>query len=104
MNVYESGAAAVAPAASVADCTGLPMSAAPAPVASVARWKRLAKPAPVEPPPWLVIVEVKVAAVPAVAVVGETAPAIRSGDVLVVTLISFVQVAVVPPVPVTVPV
>ena len=55
------------------------MSVAPDPLASVALWKRSVKAAPVEAAPGFEIVAVSDIGVPAVALVGETAPAVRSG-------------------------
>jgi len=51
----------------------------PPPPAAVATWNKLLKLAPVDPVPMFEIIVVKVRAVPAVAVVGEGAPAVRSG-------------------------
>jgi hypothetical protein len=51
----------------------------PPPLAAVATWKSLRKVAPVEAEPVLDIVVLKVWAVPAVAVAGDGAPAVRSG-------------------------
>ena len=62
-------------------CAYVPISVAPVPLLSVALWKRFVKPAPVVALPTFEIVEERATAVPAVAEVGETAPAVRSGEV-----------------------
>ena len=77
-NAYDSVALVLPPEAS-AEAVCVPMSVALVPDASVARWKRLVKPAPVDAEPAFEIVDVSVTAVPTVAVVGEMVPAERSG-------------------------
>jgi hypothetical protein len=57
----------------------VPMSVALAPPALVARWKRVVKPRPVLALPVLVTIALKTFESPAVAEVGDTAPAVRSG-------------------------
>ncbi len=76
-NVYESVAAPVPEAAS-APLVCVPISVLPVPDASVARWNRLVKPAPVAADPLLEMVEESVTAVPLVAAVGVTEPATKS--------------------------
>ena len=60
----------------------------PPPEAAVATWKRLLKDTPVEADPIFEMVVVKVRPVPAVAEVGEGAPAVRSGMTEVVKVAS----------------
>lgn len=67
-----------APAAS-GSIPGAPISVAPFPLLSFARWKRLLKPVPVEAFPLLVIGAWNVVATPAVTEVGMIAPGTRSG-------------------------
>lgn len=62
------------------------MSLAPVPSDAVARWKRFVKPVPVEPFPVFETVAENVAAVPAVAEVGETGPAVKSGRAVIAKL------------------
>ena len=76
-NVYDSVAATLPlPASTVAVC--VPISVAPVPEASVARWNKLVNPAPVEAAPMFETVAVSVTAAPVVAAVGVTPPAVKS--------------------------
>lgn len=66
-------------AASVGITTGAVSIMVPPPFMAVATCMKLLKEVLVLPEPMLLTVELKVLAVPTVAVVGETAPAVRSG-------------------------
>lgn len=68
----------------------------PPPLAAVATWKKLEKLAPVPAVPMFEIVEEKVRAVPAVAVDGVGAPAVRSGRGAAATVTVIVSVPVRP--------
>ena len=61
------------------------MTVAPVPIASVAVWKTFVKEAPVEPVPEFEMVEDRVTAVPAVAVVGVIDDVVRSAIATLVT-------------------
>ncbi len=77
LNVCERVAEKVPPFARELERTNVPISVAPVPESSVAVWKRLVKPVPVDAVPVFEMVEERVRAAPVVAVVGVTEPAIR---------------------------
>ncbi len=76
--VYEKVAVVLPPEASAVALL-VPMSVALAPEELVACWKRLANPAPVDADPVFETVAESVTAVPTVADVGDTEPAVRLG-------------------------
>ena len=80
VNVYESVDGPEAPAV-FPTFISVPIDVVPVPDASFAIWKRSVKVDCVEAVPLLVIVELRVTAVPNVATVGVTAPAVRLGAV-----------------------
>ena len=82
--MYES-VAVLAPFTPSAEEAYVPMSVAPVPNSSVARWKRSVNPAPVETELLFVMVLERVMAVPAVAFAGDVGDAVRSGRALTVT-------------------
>lgn len=68
------------------------------PLDEVDVWNKFVKPVPVEAVPWLVIVEEKVCAVPAVAVAGVGVEAMRSGRGIAVKVAVTVQLLLIAPV------
>ena len=86
------------PPAATEDAANVPMSVDPAPAALVARWKRLVKPAPVDPPTFVTVPE-RVTAAPTVADVGVTEPEVRLGCAAA-TVTTALTVLEFPPVPV----
>jgi len=79
-NVYDLDVTALAFVASVAMFVGVRSVTVPAvPVGVVDTWKKLLNEAPVEALPLFVIVALNVVAVPALAEIGVTEPAVRSG-------------------------
>ena len=85
VNVYESVDGPEAPAV-FPTFISVPIDVAPVPDASFAIWKRSVKVDCVEAVPLLVIVELRVTAVPNVATVGVTAPAVRLGAAVAETV------------------
>lgn len=85
LKVYES-VAEFEPLAPSATLLYVPISVAPVPLESVARWNKSVKPAFVLPVPVFAIIAESVTAVPAVALEGLTEPAERSGDTGLVTV------------------
>jgi hypothetical protein len=94
-NEYESVALFEPLVAASAALAYVPISVAPVPLKSVARWKRSVKPEPVAALPWLVIVAERVTGVPAVADEGLSVDEMRSG--WVTTDLFALHEAVVPP-------
>ena len=79
MKVYEDEVAVLFDPEASATIELVEITVAPVPSAAVATWNKLLKPTPVEALPLFVIVEVKVRAVFAVAVVGAVIEAVRFG-------------------------